>query len=89
MSLKAARFIILTIILLLLAGCDYPNSWKAYKMVASSMMPTINKGDRIIANLSYYKSNNPKRGDIVVFRYPNDPKNHWIVDTGAFYLKKI
>ena len=48
------------------------------------MKPTINKNDRIIADYSFYKNETPKRGDIVVFRYPKDPKKIWIKRLIAF-----
>lgn len=39
-----------------------------------SMIPTINPGEKIIANRISYFSNSPKRGDIVVFRHPDNPQ---------------
>ena len=48
------------------------------------MQPAINKGDRVIANYSYYLNNSANRGDIIVFRYPDDPKKLWIKRIIAF-----
>ena len=70
--------------LLPLAGCNDLISFKPFKMAASSMQPTIKKGDRILVNLSFYKNNKLKRGDIVVFRFPKDPKKQWIKRIVAF-----
>jgi signal peptidase I len=39
---------------------------------SGSMENTIMTGDRIIANRLYYKIDNPQRGDIAVFKYPDD-----------------
>ncbi|MCK5708525.1 MAG: signal peptidase I [Candidatus Aureabacteria bacterium] len=59
-----------------------------YKIPANSMAPTIQKGDRIIANLNYYQSFSPKRGDIVIFHARNikklPSKKHFIKRIVAF-----
>jgi signal peptidase I len=48
---------------------------KAYKFPSGSMIPTLLVGDHIIVN-SY--SDGIKRGDIIVFRYPTDPRKSFI-----------
>lgn len=47
----------------------------------SSMVPTFNNGDYLIVDKISYKIGNPKRDDVVVFRYPND--------TTKFFIKRI
>lgn len=51
---------------------------KAYKMPAGSMSPTLLIGDHFIVNLKFYKTDRPKRGDIIVFKYPEDPTRKFI-----------
>ena len=51
---------------------------KAYKIPAGSMMPTLLMGDHFICDLSYYRSHNPKRGDIVVFKWPMDESKDFV-----------
>ncbi len=46
-----------------------------------SMYPTFNSGDYLIVDQLTYRLQDPKRGDVVVFRYPNDEK--------VFYIKRI
>ncbi|HEX2792401.1 MAG TPA: signal peptidase I [Candidatus Paceibacterota bacterium] len=46
-----------------------------------SMHPTFESGDYLIVDELSYRFGDPKRGDVVVFRYPNDPK--------VFYIKRI
>ena len=46
-----------------------------------SMHPAFESGDYLIVAQLSYRFNDPKRGDVVVFRYPNDPK--------IFYIKRI
>lgn len=49
---------------------------KSFMVTSSSMSPTIQPGDRLIADKATYYFRNPKRGDIVVFRYPpNGPQS--------------
>jgi len=51
---------------------------KAYSIPTGTMIPTLMIGDRIIINLDYYKTNEVKRGDIIVFKYPENPKKDFI-----------
>lgn len=39
---------------------------------SGSMEHTISPGDRVIGNRLAYKSDEPERGDIVIFKYPDD-----------------
>lgn len=45
------------------------------------MEDTILTGDRVIGNRISYGFNNPQRGDVIIFRYPDDEN--------IFYLKRI
>lgn len=47
----------------------------------SSMVPTFENGQYLIIDEISYRLNNPKRDDVVVFRYPND--------TTKFFIKRI
>lgn len=47
----------------------------------SSMVPTFHNGDYLIVDKLSYKLGNPKRDDVVVFRYPGDPSK--------FFIKRI
>jgi signal peptidase I len=51
---------------------------EAFKIPSGSMKPTLEVGDRIFVNKFIYKFKEPQRGDIVVFRYPEDPKRYFI-----------
>jgi signal peptidase I len=42
---------------------------RGYKMTADSI-PTLASGDRIIADMRYYRNHTPRRGDLIVFRFP-------------------
>lgn len=61
-----------------------------FNIPSSSMVPTLYTGDFIIVNKSAYglrlpithtkifSTGEPKRGDVVVFRYPKNPKRYYI-----------
>ena len=40
-----------------------------------SMIPVVEPGDRLIVNRLAYLFEEPKRGDIVMFAFPDDDKN--------------
>jgi signal peptidase I len=44
----------------------------------SSMVPTFENGDYLIVDKISYIVGTPKRDDVVVFRYPGDPKKFFI-----------
>ncbi len=43
-----------------------------------SMKPTLHPGDRIIVNRLAYRLSKPQVGDVIVFKYPLDPKRDYI-----------
>lgn len=46
-----------------------------------SMVPTFNNGDYLIVDQLSYRFTEPKRGSVVIFRYP--------FDTSKFFIKRI
>jgi len=51
---------------------------QAFKIPSGSMRPTLLEGDRILVNKFIYRFREPKPGDIVVFKSPEDPKRDFI-----------
>jgi signal peptidase I len=61
-----------------------------FRIPSGSMLPTLNVGDFILVNKFSYgvrlpvinqkavSVSDPKRGDIMVFRFPHDPKMHFV-----------
>ena len=49
-----------------------------YKIPSGTMKPTIQIGDHIIVDKLTYKNSEPKRGDIVIFPFPEDPSKDFI-----------
>jgi signal peptidase I len=51
---------------------------QAFKIPSGSMRPTLLEGDKLFVNKYVYRFEPPKRGDIVVFKYPVEPKKDFI-----------
>ena len=49
-----------------------------FKIPSGSMRTTLMEGDRILVNKFIYRFHPPQHGDIIVFRYPEDPKRSFI-----------
>lgn len=47
----------------------------------ASMEPTYHDGEYLIVDELSYRLSEPRRGDVIVFRYPHDPRQ--------FYIKRI
>lgn len=77
------KFLLISAILLLgiisVAGTFYvrENVIKAYKIPAASMEPTLLIGDHILVDRSK-ASRAPNRGDLIVFKYPEDPSKEFV-----------
>jgi signal peptidase I len=54
---------------------------QAYKLPTGSMEPTLLTGDHLIVNKLIYRTAMPKRGDVIVFKFPQNPD--------AEYLKRL
>jgi len=51
---------------------------QAFKIPSGSMRMTLIEGDRILVNKFIYRFREPKRGDAIVFKYPENPKKDFI-----------
>ena len=54
------------------------NYMEAFRIPVASNYPTIIPGDRILANKIVYKTNDPKRGDMIVFLNPENRRINYI-----------
>ncbi len=57
---------------------------QAFKIPSGSMRPTLTEGDKLFVNKFIYRFREPERGDIVVFKYPDDMKKDFIKRLVAF-----
>jgi len=51
---------------------------KPFQIPSESMVPTINPGDRILINRLAYRYGDIKRGDVIVFKAPNEPDTDFV-----------
>ncbi|MFH1406957.1 MAG: signal peptidase I [Candidatus Omnitrophota bacterium] len=56
----------------------------AFKIKTVSMKHTLIVGDKIFVNKFIYRFKPPKRGDIIVFKYPLEPKKDYVKRLIAF-----
>lgn len=54
------------------------NVVQAFKIASETMNPTLIKGDRVLVDKAIYKKSEPERGDLVVFKYPEDSQRSFI-----------
>jgi len=60
-------------------GVLFPTPIKVYKVASGAMLPTLQIGDRLVADLNAYKSATPQRGDVALFEYPVDPTKDFVM----------
>lgn len=73
--IEYAKSILIAIILALLIRTFIV---QAFKIPSGSMQPTLTPGDRILVNRFIYRFKEPQRGDVIVFKYPQDMKKDFI-----------
>ena len=71
---EVVETILLTLVLFFLIRTCIEN----FKVYGSSMEPNFHSGEYIIVNRLVYYLHPPRRGDVVVFRYPRDPRRSFI-----------
>ncbi len=54
---------------------------KPFKIPTGAMAPTLIPADMLFVNKAIYKFSEPQRGDVIVFKYPDDPS--------LFFIKRI
>lgn len=52
--------------------------FQPFYIPSGSMEPTLMIGDRILVNKFIYHFQEPKRGDVIVFKYPLEPERDYI-----------
>ena len=55
----------------------------------ASMEPTFDNGEYLIVDELSYRLQEPKRGDVVIFRYPKDPSQYFIKRIVGLPLEKV
>ena len=51
---------------------------RAFTVDGPSMLPTLHTGEKLLIDKVSYRFRPPQRGEVVVFRYPANPREHFI-----------
>ncbi len=49
-----------------------------FEIPTTSMVPTLKVNDRLLSNNIVYRIRPPRRGEVVIFKYPEDPKRAYV-----------
>ena len=52
--------------------------FQAFKIPSSSMHPTLQVGDHLIANKLIYRFRKPGQGEVIIFKFPNDTSRDFV-----------
>lgn len=77
-ALELIRFILIAVIIIVPL-----RMWVAQPFIVhgQSMDPTFRNGDYLIVDEISYRFTDPEEGDVIIFRFPNDPS--------TFFIKRI
>lgn len=75
---EAASYVLVVLAAFILASLTNRFLIVNARIPTGSMIPTIMEGDRIIGNRIAYMSSEPKRGDIIVFYYPDNESEKYV-----------
>ena len=75
---EAKDWIISIIVALVLSFIIRQFIVELYIVDGPSMRPTLQSGERLVVNKFIYRTRNPEKGEIVVFKYPSDPSRDFI-----------
>jgi signal peptidase I len=71
---ELAETILLTLVIFFMIRFAVEN----YRIEGYSMEPNFHDGQFLLVNKIVYLLHHPERGDVVIFRYPNNPKKNYI-----------
>ncbi len=72
-------FITILVAFALVFGFVRPYVLEAFRIPSESMVPTLEVGDRVLANKFVYRFTEPERGDIVVFDSVNESDDQTLI----------
>jgi signal peptidase I len=70
---RALEYAAIVVVAVLVALAIQAWLLKPYRIPSGSMLDTLRPGDRVLVNRAVYHLRDPQRGDVIVFRYPQDP----------------
>ena len=85
-SIESIKIVILSLIVI--AGIRM-FIMQPFFVSGKSMEPNFHDGDYLIVDEISYRIGEPKRGDVIIFHYPNDPSEYYIKRIVALPGEKI
>ena len=76
--MKTLREILITLIVAVAVFFLLQITIQSSVVVGSSMNPTLEHGQRLLVNKLAYKFHPPERGDVIVFRSPNNQRTEFV-----------
>jgi signal peptidase I len=74
----AAAYLVFEVVLLAVPSIRAYQPWRTFDVASASMEPTLRLGEIFIVDTTYFDANTPSRGDVVVYRLPQDPETMYI-----------
>ena len=71
---RALEYAAIVVVAVLVALAVQAWLLKPYRIPSGSMLDTLRPGDRVLVNRVVYHLRDPERGDVIVFRYPENPE---------------
>ena len=75
---RKAKWCLSILGVIILAIIIFRFTFATFVVAGPAMIPTLFDGDLVLVNKVSYRFDLPQRGDIVVFRYPNDQRREFI-----------
>ncbi len=72
------RELIETVLIVLVAMALVNTATARFRIEGSSMEPNLHDGEYVLISKASYWFSSPRRGDVVVFRFPHDPSRDFI-----------
>jgi signal peptidase I len=72
------REVLITVILAVVIFVAARATIQTYVVIMSSMEPSFHEGERVVVNKAIYFFGNPQRGDVVIFKAPNEQQDDFI-----------
>jgi signal peptidase I len=54
-------------------------AFHAFKISSGAMLPTLQVGDHLLSNKYVYRFSKPSRGEVIIFKYPQDRSKYFIM----------
>ena len=98
---RCAAFARITSLVVILSSSLLVFGTRGFSVYGSCMEPNLKTGERVLASRIPYMFSGPGRGDVVIFKYPNDVRKNYVkrvvglpgdtvqIEDGVLYVNQI